>query len=481
MAIKFAVRGNSMDARYSSSGKTPGQLRGTGSGAGSGTTVVNSAAAGMIGSSYIDQYQATNDRHGLIYPGGNSLWTGQPFSILIRCAKKVNAVDMCLFSIAGVSGETHGVIKCFLGNASKNVMLAINNDYNQTVLAQTDTGTGLTLNTFHDVVLTWTGTTAANGIKLYIDGVLINQYTATTAALATHEIWLCTINVGYVQGINTTRIFTEEFVIWDSVIDPTSVLLTSGLGSLNGASRTAFVDVAAFDGTYDLDPGAANVTSGTSYVIDGVTMTGSYAVPNYTDPGIANVRLSTSYVFNNSTLVGTLSVPSSDSASVGAVNISNIKENIRYVLNEANTITGTPIDLSGNLTTRVNSILKVNPESIKLDANIFPYVTVFLSKKDIANKSIAGSQAIGKKEGKFTFTIVGCLWNDLTTDYKVDSADEDIEKLMENVEVVLRHHTSLNGNVNWQFPTGVTYHTSPVGEQSHVRVGVMELQATVWY
>jgi hypothetical protein len=166
---------------------------------------------------------------------------------------------------------------------------------------------------------------------------------------------------------------------------------------------------------------------------------------------------------------------------MGVIDISSIKENIRSVLNDANTTTGSPIDLSGNLSTRVKSVLKLNPEAIQLDVNVFPYVTVFTSKKDIQNKTIARDQATGKKLGTFTFTIVGCVWNDATTDYRSDAADEDVEKLMENVEQILRANTTLNGNCNWQFPTGVTYHSGRLSEGAHVRVGIMDLQVTVYY
>ena len=52
--------------------------------------------------------------------------------------------------------------------------------------------------------------------------------------------------------------------------------------------------------------------------------------------------------------------------------------------------------------------------------------------------------------------------------------------MMENVEKVIRSYATLNNIVNWQFPTGVTYHTM-ADEEVHMRYGVMELQVTLFY
>jgi hypothetical protein len=54
-------------------------------------------------------------------------------------------------------------------------------------------------------------------------------------------------------GGNYTQLNTymavDEVVVWDEIIDFTAnVTLTSGAGLLNGASRTAYVDVEALDG-----------------------------------------------------------------------------------------------------------------------------------------------------------------------------------------------------------------------------------------
>ena len=476
MAIVFAVRGTSLDARYSSGGKT-------GIAAAGGWTVTVDAGA-INGSSLVAS--SNNSVKPLSWIGRHNTPNGRAFSILTRFKTGYTGTPSAtrpLLPMLGVAGGRGPRFEINHAITTGNIGIVILNELGSVCLNTNYGNWSPTNGTWYDMVFTWDGTTNANSAKLYIDASLTGQLTPSAALSASWaNTWWNEIHFGGgVNAIWPNAQSLDEVIIWDSVIDPTSVTLDSGSGSLNGASRTSPVTVSSFDGNSYSDPGAANVLTGTSYIFAGVTQTGSYSVATYTDPGAGNVRSGTSYIYNNITTTGTLNVPSSSSAASGAINISDIKETIRYVINEANTTTGTPIDLSGSLSTRVKSVLKLNPEAIQLDANIFPYVTVFLSKKDIENKTIARDQATGKRQARLTFTIVGCVWNDLTADYRVDPADEDIEKLMENIEVILRHYSSLNNNCNWQFPTGVTYHTSPVAERSHVRVGIMDLQVTVYY
>lgn len=259
-------------------------------------------------------------------------------------------------------------------------------------------------------------------------------------------------------------------------------------GASNVATGTGYTFAGvSITGSYDpitgnyTNPGATHVESGIGYTFAGVSYTGSLVLGNYTDPGSTNVRNGTTYIFNNVTTTGSLQVPNYSSAVAGTVNISNIKESVRYVLNAANTTTGTPIDLSNGLTTRVKQVMKVNPEKIRVDVDSYPCVTIFTNDKSIELKTIARDQATGKRKCEMTFTVVGMVWNDLTTDYKEDSADEDCEILMENVENILRSYDTLGNVVAWQFPDKVTYHSVPYSEDAHFRVGVMDLKATLYY
>lgn len=164
----------------------------------------------------------------------------------------------------------------------------------------------------------------------------------------------------------------------------------------------------------------------------------------------------------------------------GSVPINNIKEYIRSILQEA-LDNSSPIDLSRNMVNEVNTVLTVNPEKIRPDANIFPCVTVFLGDKQLEPKTIAKDQVNAKRKCVLRFNVVGLMWNDNMTSYKKDPADDDLEYLMENIEVVLRHYATLNNLCIWQMPSAVTYHSSGYDEQTHMRVGILSLEVTVYY
>jgi hypothetical protein len=195
-------------------------------------------------------------------------------------------------------------------------------------------------------------------------------------------------------------------------------------------------------------------------------------------PAESDVRLGTSY--GNGTFTGTLVVPSASSGVSGSVDINNIKEQIRYVLDVANTTTGSPIDLSDNLTNRIKQVLKVNPEKLRPDAPLFPCVTVFMSEKRLEHKTIAKDQVTAKRKCTLTFKIVGLMWNNIMSTYKSDPADDDLEYLMENIEVILRHYPTI-GDCNWQIPESITYHSSGYDEETHMRVGILSLETVVFY
>jgi hypothetical protein len=329
-----------------------------------------------------------------------------------------------------------------------------------------------TANVPFDIMFAWGGEASAGAMKISIDGVEWETLSPAGAVATTNrEIDKLTgIVIGSLNsGPTATKINLNELVVWDS------------LESHTYATRTGFFSATAFDGLLSSDPGAANVVSGTSYVIYGTTYTGSYNVPTSTDPGVGNVRLATSYIISGATLTGTLNVPSAVSGTAGTCDTTSIKETIRYVLDQSNTTTASPIDLSSNLARRVQTIMKVNPEKLIPQASLFPAVTVFLDSKDIEQKSIAGNQQYGKRRANLTFKIVGMLWNDRTQNYKEDPADNDLEYLMENIELILRSYADLNRNCNWQFPTGVSYHSAGYDEQAHFRIGIIDLQVSVYY
>ena len=163
-----------------------------------------------------------------------------------------------------------------------------------------------------------------------------------------------------------------------------------------------------------------------------------------------------------------------------SVNLNGIKTQFKAILDGANTTTAA-YDLSAGLNTRVQKVLKVNPAMIEPQASFFPWVTIFVDKKAVEQTTIARDQITGKRAGEIGFSVVGAVWEQSFSDVTEDEADENIEVLMENVEEVVRRNFKLNNTVNWSKVEDVSYHSFPMGEQTHMRVGVMRLVCRVDY
>lgn len=166
-----------------------------------------------------------------------------------------------------------------------------------------------------------------------------------------------------------------------------------------------------------------------------------------------------------------------------SINLNGIKDRIEALLEAANTVGASPVDLSNGLlnSTRVQNVLTVNPLMIEPQASLFPLVTCFVSGKSIELKTIAATQLLGTRRSRVTISIVGSVWNDTIRTFDEDPADTDINTLMENVELILRSDPTFNGLVNWQFPTEVKYYTDVLDEQTHLRSGLLSLECDVYY
>jgi hypothetical protein len=160
--------------------------------------------------------------------------------------------------------------------------------------------------------------------------------------------------------------------------------------------------------------------------------------------------------------------------------LNNLKEQIQGIFQTANTTTATR-DLSSGLESRVQRVLKVNPARIPIQASWYPYVTIYIDDKEISAQGMVKNQLTARRQGKIDIKIIGAVWNSTVTDEEIDPADEDCEDLMENIEEILRANPTLEGVVTWQFPNLVTYHSAPVDEDAHIRAGILNLEATVFY
>lgn len=163
------------------------------------------------------------------------------------------------------------------------------------------------------------------------------------------------------------------------------------------------------------------------------------------------------------------------------VALNTVKANIKTLFNSANTTTASPIDLSSDLTKRVQKVLSVHPEFIPIQASHYPCVTCYISDKALPLDDIAKDQLSAKRKADISIDVVGAVFNQNVLDVTKDPADEDINYLMENIELVLRSDPTLSGAVLYQRPTACQYYSTIIGSNVHLRVGILKLEATLFY
>ncbi len=163
-----------------------------------------------------------------------------------------------------------------------------------------------------------------------------------------------------------------------------------------------------------------------------------------------------------------------------SIDLNNLKEQIQSIFQTANTTTASR-DLSNGLESRVQRVLKINPSRIPVQSSWYPFVTVYIESKDVELVDFAVNQTSARRKTKIDLKVIGAVWNSSIVDEEVDPADEDCEDLMENVEEILRANPTLGGVATWSYPTAVTYHNVGLDEGVHIRAGILNLEATIFY
>ena len=321
--ITFALRGNSLSAYRSFNGPLPVNPNGI-------VTVNNSGGTGVIGGSFLD-FSTSGLSKGLYFLGGSNLPANAPISVLFRASFQ-DIVDYqvpwCIggpFSYAG-NGLGNGGIQLitFLGSSSA-VRIDANSDNDGGQCVSAVGGTfSMSANVVYDFFLSWDGTTNTKSAKLFVNGTNV---ISTTPAVHFSSNGTRTNNQMIAIGVNAGRFYNlfqlNEFVIWDSVVDPVAL-------GLIGAGRTSFVSCTALDATASTDPGVGNVVAGPNYEISGVSLVGTKGPFGSTDPGVGNVVAGTAYSINGSALVGTKGPFGSTDPGVG-----NVSAGVDYSINGA--------------------------------------------------------------------------------------------------------------------------------------------------
>lgn len=339
--IIWAMRSDnaSFNARYSPDNLTPGVVNGT-----SGTAPpLYEADAAAIGGNRFNLGNSSAQVRSLNYACGG-VFNTKTISILIRA----QVLSSALLGMYDINSEPNVAPNRFAFYQNASVWKCVINDKNGVSVSSSPSLATQAPDTTHyaDFVLTWDGTTTANAIKFWYNASNLGNATGSVAWANPQDPTLSKyINIGSVNGgVTSAFMYVNEMVIWNYVINPTSVALVSGIGSLNGSSRTSFVDVTSFSGTTSTDPGIANVRNATAYTINGVALTGNVVVPTvsqvktgvtydtlssltgtydgsdrWSDPGVSNVRLSTAYQANSLTnnRTGTITIPTAGQVQTG--------------------------------------------------------------------------------------------------------------------------------------------------------------------
>ena len=269
-------------------------------------SVVADAHASIIGGSVIDTNKQGQPYRTVRYIGyGNIPDFTTGFSILVRVVPRYTgnpspATVGGLWTLSNFANLPWGYLT---HNTNGTLNLRILNPLSSNMINITTTNTwSPTSGVASDIVCTWDGTTDANGVKVYIDGVLIFQGTASATSLFSvakgtlySEFQPCT---AWPLG-NDGEHDLNEAAIWNEPIDPTP----SGL-DLSGASRSDWVESTA-DSLGANVPSEDDVRDGVAYD-DGA---GNDFTGNLELPSVENVKLGIQYGTDGTELTGTLFVP----------------------------------------------------------------------------------------------------------------------------------------------------------------------------
>jgi len=168
---------------------------------------------------------------------------------------------------------------------------------------------------------------------------------------------------------------------------------------------------------------------------------------------------------------------------MGLLDLNAIRESVQTILEGQNTTGASFHDLSSNMSTRVQHIYKMNPSKITPQASKFPCVCIYSAGKNITPDTIAKDQVTAKRNGIYTMHITGLVFNANMSSFDEDPADEDAERLLENIEYILRNYPTFDGasNVRWQVPTDSVFFDTVLEETTHLRAGVLTYQVNLRY
>lgn len=276
MAITLAIRGDSLDARYSA-GRNDGSVF---SNAAASLPVVGSGSTGL-GSNFLDFTQSGLTTHHAVWDGKGNLGDNVKKSILISASFPTSTGTRAIGGILGPCNIHTWTLGLMILNAD--VYVVQYNNENTGYLATPYTIPGFSTDTYYDFGLSFDPTLGSNHIKLWVDGVNVATVSSIRTWSSFNSVNVPAFCLGNLRTYSTTNMRVREAVLWDDqIIDFSSVALVGGTGSLDGSARTAYVDADAFEGSVNTFPsgGANDIRAGVSFVQNGVSGTGVLSSTN---------------------------------------------------------------------------------------------------------------------------------------------------------------------------------------------------------
>jgi hypothetical protein len=280
VATVFYANGLSLTAKYSSGGKTGNVVTPTGT-----TLAVTADGTALSGSGLV--YSNTNDTIKFIeWPGRKNTPNGRTISVGLRHKPGYSGAPTARRAFWSISlGGPRGPIIELTHETSGNANITIKNETATLIANAVSLGAySPTSGTWDDLLLTFVGTNAANGINLYKGTTLLGSATATGSFTSswTNEMFNSIILGASQLGAGTIRGSVDEFWISDGIDDPNNMSLVSGPGSL-GTARASLLNVSSFDGSNWTALSADKIVSPNTQTQAGVLVTGTSIKPAASD------------------------------------------------------------------------------------------------------------------------------------------------------------------------------------------------------